>query len=100
MSDETSDGTSSARKAGSKEQVVHDSAGSLALGIGLTLGGAVVLLVVGVLGFVPNATAFGLFMFIGGTAVVFGVVQTAIGVHQLALNIDNMAKAVLNGQLD
>ncbi len=96
MSDETSD----APKAGSDEQVVHDSAGSLGLGLGLTLGGVVVLLVVGVLRFVPNATAFGIFMFLGGAAVVLGVLQTAIGVYQLAQNVDRMAKAVLDGQRD
>ncbi|GAA2223658.1 hypothetical protein GCM10010413_16200 [Promicromonospora sukumoe] len=100
MTDETYDKAGGAKKPGSTEQVVHDSAGTLGLGLGLTIGGTVVLLVVGVLRFVPNATAYGFFMFFGGIAVVVGVIQTVIGVYQLAQNIDRMAKAVLKRQRD
>lgn len=91
---------SGAAKPASKEQDVHGSAGSLALGLGLIFGGAAVLYLTGVLGVAPNATGLMLFMFIGGTAVVFGIVQLVVGVYQLADNVDRMAKAVLKGQRD
>ncbi|MFE7505229.1 hypothetical protein [Promicromonospora sp. NPDC057488] len=95
-----SDETIGSANPGSTEQKVHGSAGSLALGLGLVLGGAAVLYLVLGLRLVPNEAALVLFMFIGGTAIVVGAVQLVIGVYQLADNVDRMAKAVLNRESD
>ncbi|MFI2365374.1 hypothetical protein [Promicromonospora sp. NPDC019610] len=98
MSDETVDETSSTPKAASTRQVVHSSASSLTIGLCLILGGGVVIFLAGVLVAGPLPGGSMILMFLGGTAIVFGVVQLVIGVYQLADNIDRTAQAVLNGQ--
>lgn len=100
MTDGTSDEKVGAAKAASTEQHVHGSASSLAIGLGLVLGGAVVLLLAVLLVTAASGAGFSLLVFIGGTAIVFGLVQLVIGVYQLADNVDRMAKAALNPQRD
>lgn len=92
--------TSGAAKPASKEQDVHGSASSLALGLGLILGGVVALLLVNLMFTTGRGAGFSMLLFLGGTTIVFGVVQTVIGVYQLADNVDRMAQAVINGQRD
>ncbi|MFD6443588.1 hypothetical protein ACFWEJ_00705 [Promicromonospora sp. NPDC060204] len=98
MSDETIDETGGAAKAAPTEQVVHSSASSLTIGLCLILGGGVIFFLARLFVVGPTGGGSMILMFLGGTAIVFGVVQLVIGVYQLADNVDRTAKAVLNGQ--
>ena len=93
-----SDETGGAPKAASTKQVVHSSASSLTIGLCLVLGGGVIVFLAGLLVSTGTGAGSSLFLFIGGAAIVVGVVQLVIGVYQLADNIDRTARAVLNGQ--
>lgn len=95
-----SDETIGSANADSTEQKVHGSAGSLALGLGLVLGGAAVLFLVLGLHLVPDPETLVLLVFIGGTAIIVGAIQLVVGVYQLADNVDRMAKAVLDRERD
>jgi O-antigen/teichoic acid export membrane protein len=83
---------SGAGQAASAEKVVHSSATSLALGMGLLLGG-------GVVAFVGQAV-HPLLMILGLVVLIFGAVQFAVGVYQFADNVDRAAKALITGRHD
>lgn len=93
-----SDETGGAPKAASTKQVVHSSASSLTIGLCLVLGGGVIVFLARVLALGPTGGGSMILIFVGGAAIVVGVVQLVIGVYQLADNIDRTAKAVINGQ--
>lgn len=97
MSYETSDNTTGTTKAASDEWEVHNSAGSLALGLGLAFGGVAVLLVAGAFA-VVNYTAVAMVWFFGGAAIIAGVIQFIVGVYQCAQNIDRATKVLIDGQ--
>jgi hypothetical protein len=92
-----SDEMSGAAEAASTDRDVYPSASALALGLGLILGGAVVLLSVSAFAAMAGEAVF-LLAFIGIATTVIGVVQFVIGVYQFADNIDRAAKALINGQ--
>ena len=97
MSYETSDNVTGTAKAASEEWEVHRSAGSLALGLGLTFGGVAVVLLGGL--FVGgNGSVVALAWIFGGMAIIAGVIQFIVGVYQCADNIDRATKILFDGQ--
>ena len=96
MSYETSDNMTGTAKA-SDEWEVHNSAGSLALGLGLLFGGVAVVLLVGVF-FPMNGAAVALAWIFGIMAIIAGVIQSIVGVYQCAENIDRSAKVLIEWQ--
>lgn len=97
MSYETSDNMTGTTKAGSDVPEVHNSAGSLALGLGLLFGGVVVLFLAHVFAAV-NYTAVATAWFFGIAAIIAGVIQFIVGVYQCAENIDRATKVLIDGQ--
>ncbi|MFI8523162.1 hypothetical protein ACIGB8_01870 [Promicromonospora sukumoe] len=93
------DQISGAANRASTANEVHNSAVSLALGLGLALGGWLFLRLLGWL-FPPTGPAGTLLLFVAGAAILVGLIQTVVGVYQLAHNVDRMAKAVLKKQHD
>lgn len=98
MSDEMSDASGAAPKTASPQQVVHSSASSLTIGLCLVLGGGVIAFLARLFVVGPTGGGSMILIFLGGAAIVVGVVQLVVGVYQLADNIDRTAKAVINGQ--
>jgi hypothetical protein len=95
VSYETSDNMTG--KAASDEREVHNSAGSLALGLGLLFGGVAVVLLAGAFAAV-NGTAVVMAWIFGGMAIIAGVIQFIVGVYQCAENIDRATKVLIDGQ--
>lgn len=85
---------SATEKTGSVEREVYRSAGALALGLSLLLGGVAILFLVPVLGAAAGG-AFSLLLILGIVTIIAGVVQLIIGVYRCADNIDRIAKALL-----
>jgi hypothetical protein len=83
---------SGAGQAASEEQDVHSSAKSLALGMGVLMGGGVVV-------FVGQAVD-PLLMILGRVVVFIGAVQFAVGIYQFADNVDRAAKALITARRD
>lgn len=96
MSYETHDNMTGT-KAASDEWEVHNSAGSLALGLGLLFGGVAAVLLGNV--FVGwNGSVVALAWIFGGMAIIAGVIQFIVGVYQCAQNIDRATKILIDGQ--
>jgi hypothetical protein len=96
VSYETSDNMAGTTKA-ADEWEVHNSAGSLALGLGLLFGGVAVVLLGGL--FVGwNGSVVALAWIFGGMAIIAGVIQFIVGVYQCAENIDRATKILIDGQ--
>lgn len=96
MSDDLSNETSATPNAGSGERPAYRSAGALALGLGLLLGGVVVLFLVGPLGAALGGSGMSLVGILGTVTVIAGIIQVVIGVYQCADNIDRATKALLD----
>lgn len=97
MSYETSDNMTGTTKAASDEWEVHNSAGSLALGLGLIFGGVAAVLLGNV--FVgTNGSVVALAWIFGGMAMIVGIIQFIVGVYQCAENIDRATKILFEGQ--
>jgi predicted phage tail protein len=97
VSDEMSNETSGTAKTGSGEREVYRSAGALALGLSLIVGGAAALLLAGALvsEFDSGVVLLGL---LGIAAIIAGIVQFIIGVYQCADNIDRAATVLLEAR--
>lgn len=96
MSYETNDNMTGT-KAASDEWEVHNSASSLALGLGLIFGGVAVVLLAGVFVAV-NGPAVSMVWFFAGAAIIVGIIQFIVGVYQCAQNIDRATKILFDGQ--
>lgn len=84
-------------KAASDEWEVHNSAGSLGLGLGLIFGGVVVVLLANVF-IAVNGMAVSVVWFFAGAAIIAGVIQFIVGAYQCAENIDRATKILIDGQ--
>jgi hypothetical protein len=86
-------------KAASDEWEVHNSASSLALGLGLLFGGVAAVLLGNASVFVgANGSVVALAWIFGGMAIIVGVIQSIVGVYQCAQNIDRATKILFDGQ--
>jgi predicted phage tail protein len=97
VSDEMSNEPSSTARTASGEREVYRSAGALALGLSLIVGGAAALLLAGALAgtFASGVILLG---FLAVAAIIAGIVQFIIGVYQCADNIDRAAKVLVQGK--
>lgn len=87
-----SDEMNSAVRPVSAEKAVHGSARNLAVGLGVTLGGVVIIL------FGPGISP--MLVVVGLVGLIVGTVMLSMGVYQFADNVDRAAKALITGRRD